>query len=216
MRPDLWRFRIHIRTKIAKHHQRLGLACVFKRHAGVRAICGTEIFILGQFTEADKFGRIQRLTVDPAESLNTDQSVSAIVRNYALHTRLDRKFFGREVLFAIDLAVHYPAIDKPFLACVTHRYRLEIMIVLKAWVHIRFPVELRDDEIQVVVFGFRHVLDKQVPGHITALDHALIHPEYVAAPLRFIGAKAAGRMEDAWADEPTGSWLQAISFRQVE
>ena len=148
--------------------------------------------------------------------MNTDQSVSAVVRNYTFHARLDRQFFGGEVLLAIDLAVHDPAIDKTFLLRVIQRHRLQIMIVLKVRVHVRFPVELRDDEIQVAVFGLGHVLHEQVPRHITPLDHALIHAKYIAAPLRFIGAKAAGRMEDAWADEPTGSWLQAISFRQVE
>ena len=86
------------------------------------------------------------------------------------------------------------------------------MIVFKVRVHVPFPVELSHDEIQVAVFGFGDIFDEQVPGHISAFDHALIHAEHIAAPLRFIGAKTAGRMENAWADQPASAGLEAISL----
>ena len=84
------------------------------------------------------------------------------------------------------------------------------MVVLEIGIYIRIPIELRDDEVQVAAPGFGHVFDEQVPGHVTALDHALVHAENVAAPLRFIRAETAGRMENARPDQPSAAGLEAI------
>src|SRR5204862_5848436 len=52
--------------------------------------------------------------------------------------------------------------------------------------------------------------------HVTAFDHALVHAEDVAAPLRLVGAERARRVEDARADEPAGAGLEAICLREIE
>jgi hypothetical protein len=47
-------------------------------------------------------------------------------------------------------------------------------------------------------------------------DHALIHAKNVAAPLRLVSAKRAGRVEHAGIDEPAGAGFQAVGFREIE
>src|SRR5205807_5223410 len=47
-------------------------------------------------------------------------------------------------------------------------------------------------------------------------DHALVHAEDVAAPLRLISAERTGRVEDARADEPAGAGLEAIRLREIK
>ena len=67
--------------------------------------------------------------------------------------------------------------------------RLEVVVLLEVRVDVRFPVELLDDEVEVLVLLLGHVLDQQRPRHLAALDERLVHAEHVAAPLRLVGAQ---------------------------
>ena len=90
------------------------------------------------------------------------------------------------------------------------------MAVLEIFVGVAGPVELVDDEVEVAVLFLRHVLHEQTPRHFAAFDKVLVHAEHVAAPLRLVGAKTAGGVQDARGDEPTGAGLEAVRAGQVE
>ncbi len=55
IRSHLRRFGIHFRAEVTQRDERFGVARVLERHAGFRAVFGAEIFVLGQFVEADGF-----------------------------------------------------------------------------------------------------------------------------------------------------------------
>ena len=57
---------------------------------------------------------------------------------------------------------------------------------------------------------------EQAPQHFAALDEVLIHAENVAAPLRLVGAEAAGRVKNARIDEPAGAGLETVGLREIE
>src|SRR5438552_62052 len=73
--PQRGGVRIHLRSEIAQADERFGFARVLKRHAGFRAVFGAEVFVLGQFGEADELRAVERLTVDPAHALHADEAV---------------------------------------------------------------------------------------------------------------------------------------------
>jgi hypothetical protein len=196
---------IHLGAEVAQADERLGFAGVLEGHASFRAVFGAEVFVLGQFVEADELRAVQRLTVDRALALHADQAVGAGVLEGDLHARIHGEFFGGEELFAIDLAVDDPAVDETFLSRVGHGHGLQVVVVLEFRVHVLRPVELVHDEVEVLVLAPGHVLHEQAPRHVTALDHALVHAEDVAAPLRLVGAEAARRVQDARVDQPAGS-----------
>ena len=77
-------------------------------------------------------------------------------------------------------------------------------------------VELIDDEVEVLVLGFGHVLHEERPRHLAAFDEGLVHAEDVGTPLRLVGAEGSGRVKHAGRDEPAGAGLQAIGAREVE
>ena len=83
----------------------------------------------------------------------------------------------------------------------------EVVVVLEIWVEVLFPIELVDDEVDVLVLVLGHVLHEEGPGDFAAFDEVLIHPEDVGSPLGLIGAERAGGMEDAGIDEPAGAGL---------
>src|ERR1039458_1432892 len=49
-----WGIRIHFRAKVAEANERLGLAGVLEGDAGIGAVFGAEVFILGQLGEANR------------------------------------------------------------------------------------------------------------------------------------------------------------------
>ena len=89
-------------------------------------------------------------------------------------------------------------------------------MLLEARIDVLLPVELLDDEVQVVVLVLGHVLDQQRPGHFAAFDQRLVHAEHVGAPLRLVGTHRAGGVQHAGGDHPAGAGLQAIGLREVE
>src|SRR6266852_4319043 len=90
------------------------------------------------------------------------------------------------------------------------------MVIFEARVHVGFPVELIDNEIEVFALVFRHILDQETPRDVPALDHALVHAEDVAAPLRFVSAETARSMKDRGTDQPTAAGLEPIRFREIQ
>src|SRR6266404_5921420 len=116
----------------------------------------------------------------------------------------------------MDLAINNPLVEVAVLGGVGDEYWLEVMVIFEAGVHVGIPVELVHDEVEVLALVFWHILDQETPRDVSALDHALVHAEDVAAPLRFVSAKAAGRMEDGGPDQPAGAWLEPIRFGEIQ
>ena len=83
-------------------------------------------------------------------------------------------------------------------------------------VDVLLPVELLDDEVEILVLFLRHVLDQQRPRHFASFDQRLEHAEHVRAPLRLVGAERAGGVQHAGRNQPASAALQAIGPRQVE
>ena len=78
-RPKIRRLGIRFRAEVAQDDQRLGFASVFEGHAPSRAVLGDEVFVLGEFVEADELRAVRGLAVDPAGALDADESVGAVV-----------------------------------------------------------------------------------------------------------------------------------------
>src|SRR5262245_49011160 len=100
--------RVHLGAKVAEGDKRFGFAGVLEDDAGFRAVLGAEVFVLGEFMEADKLWGIKRESVDLAAALHADESVGAGVLDGAAYARLDGEFLRGEELFAIDLAIDDP------------------------------------------------------------------------------------------------------------
>ena len=117
------------------------------------------------------------MAVDFAGALDADKAVSALVFDGAADAGVNRQFLGGEELFAIDLAIDDPAVHEAFFAGVCHGDGFEVVVVLEVGVEVRLPVKLIHDEVKVLVLVFGHVFDEEVPGNVSALDHALVHAE---------------------------------------
>ena len=166
--------------------------------------------------EADELRADEGLAVDRAGALHADEAVGAGVLDGALGAGIDGEFLGGEELFAVDLAVDDPAVDVALAAGVGDGDGLEVVVVLEIWIHVLFPVELVDDEVDVLVLGLGHVFHEEGPRHFAALDEVLIHAEDVGAPLGLVGAEGAGGVENARVDEPAGADLEAVGFGEIE
>ena len=83
-------------------------------------------------------------------------------------------------------------------------------------VDVFLPVELPDDEVEIVVLLFRHVLDEQAPRHRPSLDERLKHCEHVAAPLWLIGEQRARSVQDARRDQPACATLEPVGLGEVD
>jgi hypothetical protein len=90
------------------------------------------------------------------------------------------------------------------------------MVVLEVRIDVARPVELLDQVIQVAVMFLRHILDEQRPRHRPPFDQVLIHAEDVRAPLGFVGAERARRVEKARAHQPAGAGLEPVGLREVQ
>src|SRR5437867_2328173 len=82
-----WRIRVHFRPEVAQRDQRFSLAGVLEGHTGFRAVLGAEVFVLGQFVEANEFRAVQRQAVDRALALHADEAISALVLDEAPRAR---------------------------------------------------------------------------------------------------------------------------------
>src|SRR5439155_186454 len=125
--PHRRRVRVYFGAKVTKSHERFGPARVLKRHAGFRAVFGAEVFVLGQVVKADELRAVQRLAVDGAFALHTDQPISALVFHGAFLAGFDRQFLRGEVLETVDFAIDDPAIHETFVARVGDGHRFEVV-----------------------------------------------------------------------------------------
>ena len=89
------------------------------------------------------------------------------------------------------------------------------MVILEVRIHVAGPVELVDNEIQILVLALGHVLHKHAPRHFTAFHEVLVHAEYITAPLRFVGAETARRVQHTGGNQPAGAGLEAIRLGEI-
>ena len=149
-------------------------------------------------------------------ALHCDPAAGASVLHRDLRARLEREFLGAEELPAIDMAVDDPAVGGTGSASLFIDERSKKIALLVVGVDVLLPVELTDDEVEIVVLLLRHVLDEQAPRHRSSLDERLEHCEHVAAPLWLVGEKRARRVEDARRDQPAGATLEPVGLGEVD
>ena len=207
---------VHLWAKVTQEHEGLGVTGVFKSNTRLGTGLGAEVFVLGQLVETDQLGAIQRLAIDGAFALHADAAPSALVSDRALAAGIDGEFLGREELLLFDAAINDPAINVAFAAGVGHGDRLEVMVILEIRIDVAGPVELIDNEIEILVLALGHVLHEQTPRHLAAFDKALVHAKHITAPLRFVGAETTRRVQHAGRNQPAGAGLEAVGFGEIE
>jgi len=173
-----------------------------------------EDFVLGFRAETDHRRRLQVQRAHAALALDGDPAAGAGVLQRTLGPRLDRQPLGADQLLAAEQPVDDPVID-PALP-VVGADGFEIVVVLEIRIDVGFPVQLIDNEVQVLVLVRRHVLDQQRPGHDAAFDQRLVHAEHVAAPLRLVGTQRAGCVQHARRHRPPRAPLQPIGFGEIQ
>lgn len=145
-----------------------------------------------------------------AFTLGDDGGVSTVVLDCGGGAGFDGEFLGGEVLEVVDFSV-----DDPFVIEALALFGgdgFEVVVVLEIRVEVLFPIELVDDEIDLLVLLLRHVLDEEGPRDFAAFDQILIHAEDVGAPLRFVSAEGTGGVKDTGIDEPAGAGLELVGL----
>jgi hypothetical protein len=99
----LGRIGVHLGTKVPQDDQRLSPAGVLVGYACFRTIFSNEVFVFGEFVEADDLRAVERLAVDLAGALHADKAIGTGVPDGRLHSGLHSEFFGGEQLFAVHL-----------------------------------------------------------------------------------------------------------------
>ena len=84
--------------------------------------------------------------------------------------RFEGQFLGAEKLSAIDLSVYDPTVKSSLVRTLLVENGLEIVAFLEMRVDIFGPIQLADDEVDVLMILLGHVLDQQAPRHSAALD----------------------------------------------
>ena len=73
----------------------------------------------------------------------------------ALRARLDGQLLGAEQLLAVDRAVDDPAVGVAVAALRLVDDRLQVVVLLEVRVDVLLPVELLDDEVEILVLVLR-------------------------------------------------------------
>ena len=207
---------IHFGAEVAKYDERFCFAEVFEGDTCLCAGFGAEVFVLRQLVESDQLRAIQRMTVDFSDPLDADQAVSAIVLDRAFDAWIDGELFRSEELLAFDAAVNDPLVQETLAPRVSHWNGFQVMVVLERCIEVSVPIELVDDEIDVLMLLLGHVLDQEFPWYGTTFHEVLVHPEDITSPLGLVGAEGSWGVEDAGRDEPPSAWFQAIGSRKIE
>ena len=152
----------------------------------------------------------------PSATLDRDPAAGARILQRAFGAGLNRQFLGAEQLSPIDRAVDDPQILVAVAAAVVVADRFQVVALLEMRIDVLVPVQLADDEVQVLMFFLGHVFDQQRPGNVAAFDDRLVHAEHVAAPLRFVGAERTGCVQDAGRNQPAGAPFEAIGPAEIE
>ena len=93
---------------------------------------------------------------------------------------------------------------------------LKVAVRLKFRIDVLVPIKLIDDEVKVAMPLRGHVLHKEFPRNHAPLNKRLIHGEYIAAPLRLVGAQRSRCVQDAWLHEPAGANFQPVCLGNIK
>lgn len=204
-----------IGTKVAEADEGFG-AGVFDFDAACGGFVGDEDFIFGGGAEANHGGGLEGKFSDPAFALHGDPAAGTWVAESAFGTGFYGEFFGGEKLLAVDGAVNDPAIGVTGAAALGIDDGFDVVAVFEVRIDVFIPIELSDDEIEILVFLGGHIFDKEGPGYVASFDDRLEHAEDVATPLGFVGAEGARGVQDAGWDQPTGTAFESVGAGQVE
>ena len=91
-----------------------------------------------------------------------DRRISALVDDGRFTKRGNGELLGGEILKPVDFSIDDPLVVMGFVTGGGNG--LEVVVVLKIWVEVFLPIELVDDEVDVVVFVGRHILDQKRAG----------------------------------------------------
>ncbi len=207
---------VHFGPEIAEYNQRLGFAEVFEGDPCFCAGLGAEVFVFRQLVETNEFWAIECLAINLSDPLDADESVGPVVLDGALNAWVHGELFCREELFTLDAAVDNPLVQETLASSICNGNWFEVVVVLERRVEVSVPIELVDDEVDVLMLFLGHVFDQEVPWYRATFHEVLVHPKNVTTPLRFVGAERSWGVEDARGDEPSGAWLQSVGPREIE
>lgn len=150
---------VHFGAEVTQNNQRFCFAEVLEGDACLGAGFRAEVLVFGEFVKTDEFRAVQGLAIDFADSLNADEAVCATVLDGAFDPGVDGQLFGGEQLLAFDAPVHNPLVEVTLFAGIRHWDGLKVVIVFERGVKVALPVELIDDEVDVLMPFFRHVFN---------------------------------------------------------
>lgn len=205
---------VYFGAEVAEEDEGFRGAGVVEDDAVLSGFFGGEELVFRELVEAEELGATEAEFVGVALALDHDGGVGAVILDGGFLAGVDRELLGGEVLEVVDLSV-----DDPFVMVglvLRGRDGLEVVIVLEIGVEILFPVDLVDDEIDILMLVLGHVLHEERAGDLASFDEILIHAEDIRSPLWFVGAEGAGGVEDAGIDEPAGAGLEFVGFGELE
>lgn len=129
---------------------------------------GDEDFVFGFLAEADHGWGLEGELADSAFALGGDPAAGGVVLDGALLAGVDGQFAGAEELGAVDTAVDDPLIYPAVAAGGGDGF--QVVVVFEVGVDVFLPVELGDDEVEVLVFVFGDVFNEKRPGDFAAFD----------------------------------------------
>ena len=204
-----------IRAEVPQGHKR-PRAGVDHLVAGRRGVGRDEQLVGGHLAEADKGRRGDVVDTHLSLPLDRDPAARSGILDGDPSPRFERQLLSAEQLPAVDLAVDDPAIVGPAVGALRVEDRLEVVGFLEVGVDILLPVELPDDEVEIVVLLLRHVFDEQAPRHRPPLDERLEHREHITPPLRLVGQQRARGVEDARRNQPASAALQSVGLGEID
>ena len=156
------------------------------------------------------------MLAEAAVALHADAAIRALVAHRHRAPRQHRQLLGAEVLAAVadpafGIAVRLGRVG------VAGRTWLGKVRLFEIRVEIAFPVEHRDQIVEVVVVLRRHVLHHLRPvDHQIVGDQRLPHRGGVAGPLRLVGTQRTRRVQNARRHVPAGAKRQPVGLRQLQ
>src|SRR6202047_3154885 len=145
-------------------------------------------------------------------ALSQDRSISRAIGNLYASTRENREFFGRIVGGAIGNPFFYVTV---LLHCLhrTNRSGKDSIMLSKFMINIRFPIQHRNQIVEIMMMTFRDILDQKFPRYRPAINHRLKHGKNIAIYLWLIGYQRTRSVQNARVHLPTSAGLKTIGFR---
>ena len=159
-------------TEVSQSHQRFQPR-VDDFHSTCRSLRRNEHLVTRLLAETDHRRSLQRQFSHASSTLDRDPAAGPRILQQTLSTGLHRQLLGAEELLTIDRAVDNPAVGMALAALPIVHDRFKVIVLLEMRVDVLLPIELADDEVQIVVLLGRHVLDQQRPGHLACLRPAI-------------------------------------------